>query len=107
MGPLYARQHETGPFMRLLIYLLAMLSGFSAAEASRPVTPTPAALGSAISSASIIAGSASLAEQLETVTPFFVGDGFGEVARPKLHAAFDMRALVKPTPITKHDVSRQ
>ncbi|MFN0045431.1 MAG: hypothetical protein ACKVOS_03075 [Sphingorhabdus sp.] len=93
--------------MRLLIYLLAMLSGFSAAEASRPVTPTPATLGSAISSASIITASVSLAEDRETVPPFCVGSGFGEAARPQLYAAFDMRAAVNPTPITKHDVSRQ
>jgi hypothetical protein len=33
--------------MRLLIYLLAMLTGFSAAEAARPVAVTPAAVGQA------------------------------------------------------------
>ncbi len=34
--------------MRLLIYLLAMLTGFSAAEAARPVSAMPASVGAAV-----------------------------------------------------------
>jgi hypothetical protein len=33
---------------RLIIYLLAMMTGFSAAEAARPVPATPASVGSAV-----------------------------------------------------------
>jgi hypothetical protein len=39
--------------MRLLIYLLAMLTGFSAAEATRPVSAVPAAVGQAYAAAAV------------------------------------------------------
>jgi hypothetical protein len=34
--------------MRLLIYILAMLTGFSAAEAARPVSAVPASVGAEV-----------------------------------------------------------
>jgi hypothetical protein len=45
---LYAPKHKTGLHMRILIYLLAMLTGFSAAEAARPVAAVPASVDAAV-----------------------------------------------------------
>ncbi len=36
---------------RLIIYLLAMMTGFSAAEAARPVSETPASVGAKVGEA--------------------------------------------------------
>ena len=41
--------------MRLLIYLLAMMSGFSAAEAARPVSSASASVDSAVAQAYVAA----------------------------------------------------
>ena len=43
--------------MRILIYLLAMLSGFSAAEAASPVSTSPASVDAAVSQAYVISAS--------------------------------------------------
>lgn len=91
--------------MRLLIYLLAMLTGFSAAEASRPVTVAPAALGSAVSPKAIIAASVVLVELHHKSHHEFADAGL--VTRPILPFYFSDDAHVVATPVISHDVSRQ
>lgn len=93
--------------MRLLIYLLAMLTGFSAAEAARPVTATPAALGSAVSSAAIVAATVSLSERHETLVPLRTFDSRARRERIIIHPAFDRVDFGYATPVQMHDVSRQ
>jgi hypothetical protein len=47
----YMLRSTTGLHMRLLIYLLAMFTGFSAAEAARPVSAVPATVDASVSHA--------------------------------------------------------
>jgi hypothetical protein len=91
--------------MRLLIYLLAMLTGFSAAEASRPVTVAPAALGSSVSPTAIVAASVVRVEFYHKSHHDFVDMDL--VARPILPFYSSDDAHIVPTPVTAHDVSRQ
>lgn len=92
--------------MRLLIYLLAMLTGFSAAEAARPVSATPATLGSAVSTAAIVAASVSLAERHETTRPLRTYQPLAHSAQVIVHYAFDRDVFGFPTPVNAHDVLR-
>ncbi|MFY8075198.1 MAG: hypothetical protein ACOVNK_05885 [Sphingorhabdus lacus] len=92
--------------MRLLIYLLAMLTGFSAAEAARPVSATPATLGSAVSSAAIVAASVSIAERHETTRPLRTYETTVQSAKALVWPAFDRDVFSFPTPVTAHDVLR-
>lgn len=92
--------------MRLLIYLLAMLTGFSAAEAARPVSATPATLGSAVSSAAIVAASVSIAERHETTRPLRTYEATERSASAVVYPALNRGAYVFPTPVTAHDVLR-
>ncbi len=87
--------------MRLLIYLLAMLTGFSAAEAARPVSAVPAAVGT------------TLAQKSAAVAVRLVEHRY---VRPELNAqfsvmpaddalAFAILPAIKPTtPVLRHDV---
>ncbi|TSB04460.1 hypothetical protein [Sphingorhabdus contaminans] len=93
--------------MRLLIYLLAMLTGFSAAEAARPVTATPATLGSAVSSAAIVAATVSLSEHHEAILPLQTYDTRARRERTINYPAFDREISAFATPVQTHDVSRQ
>lgn len=93
--------------MRLLIYLLAMLTGFSAAEAARPVSATPATLGSAVSSAAIVAASVSLAERHETRLPSLTYETQAQREQVIIYPAFDREVSGFATPVQTHDVSRQ
>lgn len=87
--------------MRLLIYLLAMLTGFSAAEAARPVSAVSPAVDTAIArSYAAVAVNAAEKSQIGPVT------SAQSLARP-------MRALSLPTlftpvdadtPVLRHDV---
>lgn len=87
--------------MRLLIYLLAMLTGFSAAEAARPVSAVPAsvdaAVGQAYAQAAVnIAENAPIAP--EVARTFTVALAFNEPAAAVFSA-------IKPsTPVLRHDV---
>ncbi len=87
--------------MRLLIYLLAMLSGFSAAEAARPVSSAPASVGSAVSQA-YVAAAAKVAEKAYTLPMRDAG-----FARVPLVPAVGVATLTEPTPDTpvyRHDI---
>lgn len=93
--------------MRLLIYLLAMLTGFSAAEAARPVTATPATLGSAVSSAAIVAATVSLSEHRETHLPLRTYDVRARHEWTIVRPVFDREVSGFTTPVQTHDVARQ
>ena len=87
--------------MRVLIYLLAMLTGFSAAEATRPVTAVPASVdaapGHAYSAAAVAVTTQTqvrpVAAVLVSATPLAdrpLGDVFS--------------AIIWTTPVLRHDV---
>lgn len=87
--------------MRLLIYLLAMLSGFSVAEAARPVSSTSASADSAVTQAYVAAAAFEAATSGElperaaqlTVLPLI----------PAIGAATYV-ALTPDTPVDRHDI---
>jgi hypothetical protein len=87
--------------MRILIYLLAMLSGFSAAEAARPVSSAPASVGSAVSQ-SYVAAAAKVAEKT-----YASPDRDARFALVSLLPIFGVATLIAPTPDTpvyRHDI---
>lgn len=87
--------------MRILIYLLAMLTGFSAAEAARPVASASPAVDTAIAR-SYAAVAAKATEQLQ-IGPVAMATGF---AAPTNERPFVV--LIVPvsagTPVLRHDV---
>jgi hypothetical protein len=86
--------------MRLLIYLLALISGFSAAEAARAeVSPASAVAHSAVAAAEALASQ----EQQASARPADHRPG-----NILVFVAHEMPlALIAPTPVTRRDVSRQ
>lgn len=87
--------------MRLLIYLLAMMSGFSAAEAARPVSSTSSSVDAAVAQAYVAAAA------LEAVA----------ASEPLVRAAVTLRVQLVPamgeakpieldvvTPVGRYDV---
>ncbi len=89
--------------MRLLIYLLAMMTGFSAAEAARPVS-APAALGSAVTNVTVaVASVASVRQQgVSGIEPAI--EALSEVL---VLPASIISLIFSGSPITRHDLSRQ
>ena len=92
--------------MRILIYLLAMLTGFSAAEAARPVAIAPSALGSAVAEAAAEVAAVSLDIRQDT--------GYLPEDMRSLAAVADVPeqsrtadSLRANSPVTRFDVSRQ
>ena len=87
--------------MRLLIYLLAMMSGFSAAEAARPVSSASAALDTAVAQAYVAAAAFEAVAASEPVmretlkVPVSLAPAIGE-ARPV--------AITPDTPVRRHDI---
>ncbi len=87
--------------MRLLIYLLAMMSGFSVAEATRPVASTPASVDSVVAQAYVAAAAFEAVAASEPLVR----------ATAKAHASLapaigDAHAItVAPyTPVDRHDI---
>lgn len=93
--------------MRLLIYLLAMMTGFSAAEAARPMSATPATLGSAMSSAASVAASVALVQRRDMSPSAFVRMSKAAPSRTISPRTFDAKIFIAPTPVMAHDVSLQ
>ena len=86
---------------RLIIYLLAMLTGFSAAEAARPVSAVPASVGAEIGQAyAAVAVKASELAQDRPSADVPVS-ALPPEANPVLLA---FSAVVPTTPILRHDV---
>jgi hypothetical protein len=86
--------------MRLLIYLLALLSGFSAAEAAR----ADVAQTSAVAQTAVAVADAMAAQEQESVArPAHVWPrDLGIASIPHTTSAF-----IAPTPVTRRDVSLQ
>ncbi len=86
--------------MRLLIYLLAMMTGFSAAEAACPVAATPAAVAQgAVIAATVASVELDLAPALLDKVP-----GLPTVAEAP---AETLIAVVGGSPVIRHDITRQ
>ena len=88
--------------MRLLIYLLAMMSGFSAAEAARPVSSSSASVDSAVTQAYVAAAA------FEAVAAAFEPPVRGiAIERVELESPFGDAtcvALAPDTPVDRHDI---
>ena len=87
--------------MRLLIYLLAMMSGFSAAEAARPVSSASASVDAAVAQAYVAAAALEAVAACEPVVReaatarAALAPAVGE-ARPM--------AVTPDTPVDRHDI---
>lgn len=87
--------------MRLLIYLLAMLSGFSVAEAARPVNSAPASVDSSVAQ-SYVAISAHEAEKAYELP---LGNArFVRVPRAADIGIATRVGLFANTPVDRHDI---
>jgi hypothetical protein len=87
--------------MRLLIYLLAMLTGFSAAEAARPVAAVPASVGAASGQAYAVAA-VKVAEKVQ------IAHRSNEPPAIKLQVETlpiaEFSAIEPTTPVLRHDI---
>ncbi len=90
--------------MRLLIYLLAMMTGFSAAEAARPVSATPATLGSAVAHATVVAASVASVRQGVALVSMAKPPALPVIAAAPVST--DIQIAVT-SPVTRHDLTRQ
>jgi DMSO reductase anchor subunit len=92
---------------RLIIYLLAMMTGFSAAEAARPVAATPATLGSAVAQAAVVATT------VVDIRNDIVSSSLAEIPSLARASAFTKRLISQArfapsaSPISRHDITRQ
>lgn len=86
--------------MRLLIYLLAMMTGFSAAEAARPISATPAAVAQGVV---IVASVASAEREVATESAEYIPSLKSVAAVPAVSAFF----AAASTPVLRHDITRQ
>ena len=86
--------------MRLLIYLLAMMTGFSAAEAARPVAAAPAA----VAQAALIAASVASVEQ--EIAPLSL-EKLPALTAVAVASVIRAMPAVAGSPVTRHDISRQ
>ena len=86
--------------MRLLIYLLAMMTGFSAAEAARPVTAAPAA----VAQGAVVVASVASVERVTAVTLFEYAPFSIAFTSPAVEAAF---TVALSSPVSRNDLTRQ
>jgi hypothetical protein len=86
---------------RLFLYLLAMMTGFSAAEAARPVTAVPASFGAEIGRA-YTAVTVKAVEQSQDRPSAGVPVSALPVAAD--YIAADFVGIFSTTPIHRHDV---
>lgn len=86
--------------MRILIYLLAMMTGFSAAEAARPVAAAPAA----VAQRAVVAVSvASVAKKIASVSV----EQRPRLAVVVLEPAQAAMPIAASSPVLRHDLTRQ
>jgi hypothetical protein len=86
---------------RLFLYLLALMTGFSAAEAARPVTAAPASVGAEIGRA-YTAVAVKAVEQAQDRPSAGVPVSALPVAADNIAA--DFVGIFSTTPIHRHDV---
>lgn len=87
--------------MRILIYLLAMLSGFSAAEAARPVTSAPASVDTAVAQAYV---AVSAFEAVASFEPQVCSTAMAQVSLATAFGEATPVALDADTPVDRHDI---
>lgn len=90
--------------MRLLIYLLAMMTGFSAAQAARPVSATPATLGSAAVQGAVVAASVAVVRHKATSAINSNGLSFSILWVSPTATKYRLAAA---SPVIRHDLTRQ
>jgi hypothetical protein len=89
--------------MRILIYLLAMMSGFSAAEAARPVSSSSASVDMAVAQAYVAAAAAAL-EAVAACEPVVRETHKAQASlAPAIGEATSVGAT-PDTPVDRHDV---
>ena len=86
---------------KLIIYLLAMMTGFSAADAACPVSATSASVGAAVGQAY-----ASAAVKVTAQTQVLPLSGIPASAAPLVQASLGAAffAIEPTTPVLRHDV---
>jgi hypothetical protein len=87
--------------MRLLIYLLAMFTGFSAAEAARPVSAVPASVGAAAGQAYAVAA-VKIAEKVQIASDHSEPSEVALAVETLTSAEFS--AIETTTPVLRHDI---
>jgi hypothetical protein len=87
--------------MRLLIYLLAMMSGFSAAEAARPVSCASASVDSAVAQAYVAAAAF---EAVAACEPVVRETAKARASRAPAIGATKLFAITPDTPVDRHDI---
>ncbi|MEP7350471.1 MAG: hypothetical protein ABI668_11060 [Sphingorhabdus sp.] len=90
--------------MRLLIYLLAMMTGFSVADAARPVSSTPATLGSAVAHGAVVAASVASVQQEVASASSTALPALSTVAVLPVSTT---ASVAVTSPVIRHDVARQ
>lgn len=84
---------------RILLYLLALLTGFSAAEAARPVHTSPSSLGSAAA----LAAAVSVGEEAQKQSESCI---FRKIATPEIPAKLGNAHAVAGAPYCVHRSDR-
>jgi hypothetical protein len=95
-----ALEYQPGRFMRLLIYLLAMMTGFSAAEAARPMSSAPATVAQgAIVAASVISAQREVAAKAVHRVPVL-----RQVSALPVYAK---SPFIMTSPVSRRDIIRE
>ena len=87
--------------MRLLIYLLAMMSGFSAAEAARPVSSASASVDASVAQAYVAAAAF---EAVAACEPVVRETQKARAALAPAVGAATLVVLTPDTPVDRHDI---
>jgi hypothetical protein len=87
--------------MRLLIYLLAMLTGFSAAEAARPLSAVPASVDAAVGQAYAVAA-VKVAEKALVAAEH--AEPVSVVPAVEVPIVAELSVIAPTTPVLRHDV---
>lgn len=96
----YMQRSLSGQLMRLLIYLLALISGFSAAEAARAeVSPASSVAQTAVVAAEVLASESQQAGRIPA--------NFWPNARTALAPSEAQQAVIAPNPVSRHDRTRE
>jgi hypothetical protein len=96
----YMLRSTTGLHMRLLIYLLAMFTGFSAAEAARPVSAVPATVDASVSHAYADAAVKTVEQAQEPAS----AGAFPPVQESDSATFLLFASLAATSPVLRHDV---
>jgi hypothetical protein len=87
--------------MRILIYLLAMMSGFSAADAARPVSSASASVDTAVTQAYVAAAAFEAASASEPLVRAIIP---ARASRAPANGEVTFVALTPDTPVVRHDI---